>query len=230
MRLPIFALLATALTYASASAQQARVCLSADPSFQDPELIAAPGPVDVHVLITHTPAPGVRSLQFRVSAPVEFVWVGDTPVFPGTTGISPGLVRVDLGECRTAPIHVLTVRFVAGSVPACVQQSIQALEVTGCGGTVITSGADDLWVADAVPAVTTREPADGATAVSLDTDLRWSERYCYTGIADIYGVPVRFGTDHNPPEVGYAGFDMRFDPGALSPNTTYYWSFVPFYA
>jgi hypothetical protein len=61
-------------------------------------------------------------------------------------------------------------------------------------------------------------PADGATSVGADTDLTWTAG-SYATSHDVY-----FGTN-NPPsfQIQYAQVTTTFDPGTLSPDTTYYW-------
>ena len=62
-------------------------------------------------------------------------------------------------------------------------------------------------------------PADGATGVALDADLRWTSGGRSTSY-DVY-----FGTDPSPDrdEFRSSQASTTFDPGALSPATRYYW-------
>ena len=66
-------------------------------------------------------------------------------------------------------------------------------------------------------------PADEATGVSVNVDLEW------TGNSDPNKYDVYFGTDSTPDSdlIGgeYKGSQSGtgYDPGMLSPNTTYYW-------
>jgi hypothetical protein len=62
-------------------------------------------------------------------------------------------------------------------------------------------------------------PFTGATNVSIDADLSWIASPGATS------HKVYFGTDPTPDETEYCGCQTGtvYDPGVLSPNTTYYW-------
>lgn len=69
-------------------------------------------------------------------------------------------------------------------------------------------------------------PADVATDVGLDAQLSWSAGH--PGSECAVGVPghrVYFGTSSDPPLVGELSplDNTVFDPGALDPDTTYFW-------
>jgi len=59
-------------------------------------------------------------------------------------------------------------------------------------------------------------PPDGGTDVTIDVDLKWSAGARSTS-HDVY-----FGATYTPPFTGNQT-STTFDPGILSPNTTYYW-------
>ena len=99
------------------------------------------------------------------------------------------------------------------------QPGIYALRLTGSDS--LLTAYDELTVT-VVPAPTPPEraispvPADQATGLATSTDLAWSAG---TGAAS---HNVYFGPTYPPAYQGnQAG--MTFDPGELSPNTTYYW-------
>ena len=62
-------------------------------------------------------------------------------------------------------------------------------------------------------------PTDGATNVSITSDLSW------TGDVNATGHDVYFGTDSTPDETEFQGNQVAaiFDTGTMSNNTTYYW-------
>jgi predicted phage tail protein len=60
-------------------------------------------------------------------------------------------------------------------------------------------------------------PANGATGVSVTTDLSW------TAGASADTHDVYFGTASTPPLVSNSQTDTTYDPGTLTNGTTYYW-------
>jgi hypothetical protein len=71
------------------------------------------------------------------------------------------------------------------------------------------------------------QPPDGATDVSTNTDLHWTNGDFLTCILGIPCQAVYFGTEPDPPLVWsnfcHDGFIDTYDPGSLAPGTTYYW-------
>ncbi len=66
-------------------------------------------------------------------------------------------------------------------------------------------------------------PPDGATGVPLNTTLSWS---AYDPDGDVLTYDIYFGTTGEPPLV-QSGYTLNsYNPGELSPNTTYYWKIV----
>jgi len=69
-------------------------------------------------------------------------------------------------------------------------------------------------------------PSDGATGVSISTDLSWS---CSDPDGDSLTYDVYFGTDSSPDSgelVSSGQSTASYDPGTLSYSTTYYWKIV----
>jgi len=63
-------------------------------------------------------------------------------------------------------------------------------------------------------------PSNGATGVSVNTDLSWS---CSDPDGDPLTYDVYFGTNSNPPKVKSGHTSKTYDPGTLSYSTKYYW-------
>ncbi len=67
-------------------------------------------------------------------------------------------------------------------------------------------------------------PTNGATGVSIYTDLSWVGGDPNPG--DPVTYDVYFGTSSTPPKVGYNQSAVTYDPGILSYLTTYYWKII----
>ncbi len=63
-------------------------------------------------------------------------------------------------------------------------------------------------------------PADNATAISINTNLSWT---CSDPDGDPLTYDVYFGTSSNPPLVNSNLSGATYIPGALNSSTTYYW-------
>lgn len=68
-------------------------------------------------------------------------------------------------------------------------------------------------------------PANNAVNISNTAVLTWSPDINNGGTPT--GYDVYFGTDPNPPLVSANQSASTFNPGALTPNTTYYWYVLP---
>jgi len=67
------------------------------------------------------------------------------------------------------------------------------------------------------------EPEDGATDVSIYTDLSWN---CSDPDGDNLTYDIYFGNYSPPPKVVSNSSSTTYDPGTLEFNTTYYWQIV----
>jgi hypothetical protein len=67
-------------------------------------------------------------------------------------------------------------------------------------------------------------PTDGATGVSINTDLSWTGGDPDPG--DTVTYDIYFGTTNPPPKIVSNQSDTNYDPGSLSHTTTYYWKII----
>jgi hypothetical protein len=67
-------------------------------------------------------------------------------------------------------------------------------------------------------------PSNGATDVSVDTDLSWTGGDPNPG--DNVTYDIYFGTTSPPPQVVWGQSDTSYDPGTMQSLTTYYWKIV----
>jgi hypothetical protein len=153
-------------------------------------------------------------------------WLGDSNIFPLTSGTSPAGVQIDFGDCLAPPIHALTIFIMSQGLEACCLWCVEAAQAVDCTGqgvpvtvscTRVVPGSCDF----SVP--TDPLPPDGAESVPLDATLSWTStaaRGCSLG--DFLGYTLYFGTTADPPMVGY-DVGSPFDPGDLAPGVLYYW-------
>jgi hypothetical protein len=68
-----------------------------------------PGLMTITVLHVNSP----RATRSRFAAPktscMSATWLGDTSIFPGTTGNSQTGISIDYGQCHTGTFHVFTI-------------------------------------------------------------------------------------------------------------------------
>ena len=72
---------------------------------------------------------------------------------------------------------------------------------------------------------TNESPNDGATNVSINTNLSWT---CTDPDGDDLDYDIYFGTSSNPPLEEEFYTSTTWDPGTLEENTTYYWQVKAF--
>jgi hypothetical protein len=86
--------------------------------------------------------------------------------------------------------------------------------------TCVTEGMLNLSQAFCLPDIPENpSPADGATGIATNVILDWDD------CPGASSYDVYFGTTSPPPSVGNETISS-YDPGTLSPNTTYYWQVV----
>ena len=68
-------------------------------------------------------------------------------------------------------------------------------------------------------------PDNGATDVSVNTNLSWT---CSDPDGDELDYDIYFGTSQNPPKVEQNYTSTTYNPGTLQENTTYYWEIRAF--
>lgn len=222
----------------TAGAQTARIALYSDPGLLDSRLgLDAPGIVSVYVVV-HSSSP-LTAVQYWV--PVPDCWEGatflaDDNYFPVTIGTSQSGVAIGFGSCLSEPILVQTINVFASQPPAldvcCWMEPLPhpqspsgEIEFADCNQTKFFGAGTPGIVGDgtAPPLVTNRQPADGRLSTPLDVKLSWESVSCsfFPLTHDVY-----FGTAPEPPQVAWDHSPSTWDPGSLSPNTTYYWKIV----
>jgi hypothetical protein len=156
----------------------------------------------------------------------RLIWLGDSKVFPQTSGSSPAGVEVDFGECLTPPIHVLSINILSEGLEDCCFYCVGQAQAVDCSDqsvpvavscTRVVPGPCELTVP------TDPIPVDGAENVSTDVELGWTSAGARTcALGEILYYNLYFGTTTDPPMIGY-DVGPPFDPGNLSPGTLYFW-------
>ena len=162
-------------------------------------------------------------------------FVFETSTF-ATTGNSQTGITIDLGECTTSPVTLLTIYYSGASAECCPWVVLphggapwpMEFEFIDCDGGVRPGASavnGPLYTGECcrtfdVLAPYEPYPADGATGVSTEVDLEWL-------LPDLRcGEWIYFDVIPAPWEiVPNDDFDYytTYDPGTLQPNTTYYW-------
>lgn len=193
----------------------------------------------VDVVIVQISGNPFQRVQLTVADPPFGKIVGEHWYFPSTGNRVTG-VELDMGGCTAAgattqlgEIYV-SVDYSVANPFACAAWASGTAQIQNCSGRwlpasytpIFMSGIANLncpylqcWQCPASTPAYNLLPLDGATNVPLDTDLSW------VGIE--FGWNCRLwvssdptcatGQDMTPPQCAH------FDPGPLSPNTTYYW-------
>lgn len=195
-----------------------------------------------HVFVTNS----LPLKEISFSAPLPSClggYLGEYSPFP-LTGNSQSGVTIDLGSCTTAPVKVLTIFYLGeatpdpGGIPGCCYW-LTAAHPSSASGRIEFVDCDDVTrhgftaVWSPTPAWTCCYtfdvlspyqpfPADGATGVSTEVDLNWL-------LPDPRGDEWIFLARRPPSSYFEATNDLdeyttMFDPGALQPDTTYYWA------
>ena len=105
-----------------------------------------PGLTTYHVV--HLSSSGVTAGAYWAPKPACFTgtWMSDTNIFPVTIGNSQDGVSIGYGSCRTGPIHVQSIVFLAnGNTPECCLYPVLGIPTSGkveaadCAMTPITA-------------------------------------------------------------------------------------------
>jgi len=228
-----------------AAGQQAHVSLYDDISFSSCEFTVQPPAQLRNAYVVVDNAIPFTELRFNVAMPgcSGFTFVA---LAPGGLHIAVGdLINgwVVSGPCTATPpeSHVATISYLTGSTPGpCCEWALDPwphsargeIEIVGCDGYVGFAEAHkaslngyclcDIY--DFALGPYKPMPRDGATDVALDTPLSWEEGCCDNMTLSL---STEAFTGFPPDKVVYEGAKQNpFDPGALLPNTTYYWRVV----
>jgi hypothetical protein len=233
MKSAIVAVLILLLWPVSALWAQGYIGLYVDPAGTDDQYEdTVPGLVDVYVFLMGIP----EAKAVRFSAPLppclqSMVYLGETSPYLSIGDSQTGISISFGGPCLTTPVHVLTIHLFAQAMtntccPYYVLPDPAApsgqIEIVDCSDNTIYGTGGLLYVSDGTyPKAENPSPPSGATEQPFDTKLGWTmERCSYFPQWFSY---VHFGTTPDPPYV-YESFDnWMYDPGQLSPETTYYW-------
>ncbi len=199
-----------------------------------------------------------KDVRFAVEFPPCFPYLvvgagvlghGSVPINQLANGFT-----VSLGSCRSDDVVVASISYLVfpgmqRPNTCCMIRVIPdptapsgMIEFTRCddekvylfGGTVAgnigTSFAGECGTLPAGTPPSNPYPADGATQVSMDTDVGFLAHWPSMGLGCflLFGedLQIFFGTNPNPPQIPTVDWlDERFgfDPGSLQPATTYYW-------
>ena len=184
------------------------------------------------------PVTGIAAARFSVPVPTcapGMQRLADMSEFPVTLGNSADGVSVGFGTCKTgSDFLVMTIMYYIPNAPqGCCPISIRPdpyadtantgeIEFVDCNFELFTGGAWSTFVgAQAPPILKDPNPSDGAAEVPLDATLSWTRHICNCSMCPPSNQ-VYFGTTSDPPQVSYQDEDT-YNPGPLSPSTTYYW-------
>lgn len=206
----------------------------------------SPGTGLVTVDIVHyTGGLGVTAVQFAAPVPsclgAGAAWVADVWPYPLVIGGTQTGAAISYGGCFTGPIHVGSIWIsIPGTPEQCCHMQVVPdpsaptgrIEAVDCAATRIFPVAGPGAVFNSggascagVDPPTDPVPADAETYVALDATLSWTPgdvRNPCLVLAYPYGT-LALGT--HPDSLATVGYDVDppFDPGPLSPLTTYYW-------
>jgi hypothetical protein len=219
-------------------AQTPHVALFSDPQFTDPHITyTAPSLVSIYaVAVSYAPITAVR---YRATVPDCWdgaMYVGEINQFPVFLGDSQSGISIAFGMCLQGTIFLQRIDvFTSDPPPAnacCLIEPMPdptapsgEIEFVDCSSNRLFGVGSPAMIGDGnvPPTVTLLTPPDSATSQPLDAQLGWESWSCsfYPRTHDVY-----FGTIPNPPLVSSDYSPTTFDPGPLSPSTTYYWKIV----
>jgi len=194
---------------------------------------SAPALRQIYVFVSTA---GATAVEFSAPLPecvIGATYLSDTPVFGVTLGNSQTGVVVGLGDCQSgSAIHVLTINCLfQGLTQECCSYRIlpypdenpPGIYFVDCDFNLVEGSGGVAQVSqDAVsPVVRDPSPPDGALSEPVDTKLNCTVRRCDCTCCALL-IDVYFGTNPAPPVVARDTW-LPYDPGALRPNTTYYW-------
>lgn len=194
------------------------------------------GLVNVYVVVRGYPS--TTAVQFW--APIPDCWpatfLAESCPFISIGNSQTGL-SIAYGACLSEPVHVLTISlWVTGPPPPGICCQLECLpdpqapsghvEFVDCNATKVIGYNTAAMISEpgaVPPTVGSPSPPDGATDQELNAQLAWESWSCtnYPRTHNVY-----FGTAASPPVVAYDHYENTYDPGPLTPNTTYFWKIV----
>lgn len=197
--------------------------------------LGPPRMVTLYVLVTR-----VSSLAVWFKAPIPECWASATYLdesspYDAVVGNAQDGVMIHFAACVEPPNHVLTINiWDDGTAPGtcCLYELIPhrqsptgRVDYVDCQHVVYPTVPVPITIRglDSVTELENVSPPDKATDQPRRTKLVWDSWSCsyYPRVHDVY-----FGTTDTPPIRTNNTPDTTYDPGPLTPNTTYYWRIV----
>jgi hypothetical protein len=234
-------LLVVFLAAGIAGAQTPMVGLYADTQGTDCEILdLTPGLLNVYVVVTGIDC--ATAVEYWAPKPACFTatYLSDLSVFAVVIGTSQTGVSIGFGTGLTSPVHVQTISFFGqGSSLICCQYPVLPHPFGTSGVIELVDCAFDLVDADGLTSVingnptcpceggtrsslpTFPSPPTGATGQAIDTDLSWDVTHPENG-PFTYDLHFGVSPDGVVP-VAWGLTERTYDPGLLTPNTSYHW-------